>query len=430
MNPFPATGPSPSCLVESCLSTCRSGLVLALQIIISSLLLSAAAAQTPAPSDTLTLEAAIDRATNQNPAIAAARLRRAIAAAGRGVAGERLNPEVRVEFERETPTEAYSVAVPWEAGGKRGKRIAVADAAIQTGEAELGLVIAETRAAVRRAYFARLIAEARLDLLTELKELSLRARNAAQQRFDAGAVPRLEVLQAQLALADLENQAAAATGQVAAARAQLNALIGLPIDTATTLATSLDVGSVISADQALTRARQSNAELVVAERRLDEQRGRIALARALQTPDVTPEVALTHGAEPEFTFGWRAAFSLAIPVFTHHRSGVVLEEAALVQLTAERDAILARITADVASAAAVADAQQRQYIRYRDEIIPQALEVERMAEDGYRLGQTGIATFLQALQATRDTRLRSLQAASELHAALAELERTVGASLP
>ena len=52
------------------------------------------------------------------------------------------------------------------------------------------------------------------------------------------------------------------------------------------------------------------------------------------------------------------------------------------------------------------DAQRQQYLQYRDEILPQALEVERMAEDSYRLGQTGIAALLQALQATRDMRLR------------------------
>lgn len=353
-----------------------------------------------------------------------------MATAGLDVARERLNPEVRVEFERETPTEAYSLSVPWEAGGKRSKRIAVADAAIRTGEAELGLVIADTRASVRRAYFARVIAEARLTLLTELQDLSGRARDAAQQRFDAGAVPRIEVLAAQLALADLENQATAARGEVAASQARLNALLGLPIDTATSLSTSLDAVESVTADAALARARLGNAELAVAERRLDEQRDRIALAHALQIPDITPEAAVTHGNEPEFNYGWRAAVGVTIPVFTRHRAGVVLEEATLVQLTAERDAILARITADVAAAVAIADAQRLQYVRYRDEIIPQALEVERMAEDAYRFGQTGIAAFLLALQASRDTRLRSLQAAADLHAALAELERTIGVPLP
>ena len=81
------------------------------------------------------------------------------------------------------------------------------------------------------------------------------------------------------------------------------------------------------------------------------------------------------------------------------------------------------------AAAAVADAQRQQYVRYRDEILPQALEVERMAEDSYRLGQTGIAAYLQALQSTRDVRLRAIQSAADLQNALADLERAIGAPL-
>jgi cobalt-zinc-cadmium efflux system outer membrane protein len=387
-------------------------------------------AQTPGSSGPLTLEAAIERAMRANPTIAAARLRGGMASAGLGVARERLNPEARVEFERETPTESYSLLVPWEAGGKRSRRIAVANAALRTSEAELAQVIAETRASVRRAYYARLIAEARLTLLTELQDLSGRVRDAAQQRFDAGSVPRLEVLQAQLAVADLGNQVTAAAGTVTAARAQLNALLGLPIDAATPLSSTLDAPVTTLTYAALERARAANGELIVAERRLDEQRARLALARALQTPDITPEATLTHGNEPEFNFGWRAAVAVSVPLFTRHRAGVALEDATLKQLTAERDAVLARITGDVTAAIALADAQQQQYVRYRDEIIPQALEVERMAEDAFRLGQTGIAAFLQALQSTRDTRLRSLEAASGFHSALADLERAIGAPLP
>ena len=53
-----------------------------------------------------------------------------------------------------------------------------------------------------------------------------------------------------------------------------------------------------------------------------------------------------------------------------------------------------------------------------------------MAEDSYRLGQTGIAALLQALQASRDVQLRSLQTASDLQDALSELERAIGAPIP
>jgi hypothetical protein len=47
-----------------------------------------------------------------------------------------------------------------------------------------------------------------------------------------------------------------------------------------------------------------------------------------------------------------------------------------------------------------------------------------------RLGQTGIAALLQALQATRDVRLRSLDAIDQFQTALADLERAIGAPLP
>ena len=79
------------------------------------------------------------------------------------------------------------------------------------------------------------------------------------------------------------------------------------------------------------------------------------------------------------------------------------------------------------AAAAVADAQRQQFVRYRDEIVPQALDVERMAEDAYRLGQTPIAAYLQAVQTSRDVRLRSIQAAADLQNAIADLEKAIGA---
>jgi outer membrane protein TolC len=83
----------------------------------------------------------------------------------------------------------------------------------------------------------------------------------------------------------------------------------------------------------------------------------------------------------------------------------------------------------VAAASAQADAQRQQYLRYRDDLVPQALEVERMADDAYRLGQTNLAAYLQALQSTRDVRLRSLEAAAALETALADLEQAMGAPL-
>ena len=391
--------------------------------------MSAAADEAQSPAAALTYRAAVTRALSANPRIVAARLRRPINIASRDVAAERLNPEFRVEAAKETPKEGYTLAVPLELGGKRSRRIAVADAAIKTGDAELNVTLAEVQADVRRAFIARVIAENRLSLLTDMQTLAQRARDAAQARFDAGGVPRLEVLQAQLALADAQNQATAARGTVDATRASLNAVLAFPLDAPTPIETSLDIEPALSVDAVVARARQSSAELLALDRRIDEQRARLALAHALRTPDVTPEATLTRRAEPEFDTGWRAAIAVSIPLFTTHRAGVVFEDATLAQLTSEREATAARIAGEVTAAAAIAEAQRQQYGRYRDEIVPQALEVERMAEDAYRLGQTGIAAYLQAVQSSRDVRLRSIQAAADLQNAIADLEKAVGAPL-
>src|SRR6267142_856212 len=153
--------------IESSLVTSRSVNVRAFGLFLFPLVLSSSAAAQVAGVGSLTLQAAIERAMAANATIAAARLRGPINLASLAVARERLNPEGSFELEKETPKEAYGLAVPLELGGTR-------------------------------------------------------ARDTAQARFDAGDVPRLEVMQAQLALASAENESAAAEGTASAARSTLN----------------------------------------------------------------------------------------------------------------------------------------------------------------------------------------------------------------
>jgi outer membrane protein, heavy metal efflux system len=394
------------------------------------LVLAAPAAAQVAPDDSLTLQAAIDRAMAANPTIAAARLTSAITMAGRALAGERPNPEATVEFEKETPKQAFGVAVPLELGGKRAKRIAVSEATIHAGEAELAATIAQVRNDVRRAYYNALVSDARLTVLKELRDLSQRVRDTAQARFDAGDAPRLEVLQANLSLAAAENEATAAEGVSVAARTRLNALIGQPLDVSHRLSTSLDAGDPVALDAALNLARTGSTTLALLDRQIEQQRARLTLAQALRVPDVVPTATLTHDAQPEFTYGWRAGLAVTLPIFTSHTAGVAVEQTTLDQLMARRQAAVQRITGEVTAAAAGAEAHRQTYIRYRDLILPQAQQVEQLAQDSYQLGQTGIGSLLQALQASRDLRLRSLDAVSAFQAALADLEQAIGAQLP
>lgn len=390
---------------------------------------AAARAQAPPPAERLTLEAALDRGMRANLTLEAARQRQLVASQALAVARQRPNPEVRVEFERETPTQAYTLGVPVELGGKRSRRIGLGEAGVAVGVAETARAAVDVRTAIRRAYFAAVGAEARLGVLREVQDLAARARDAAQQRFEAGGAPRLEVLQAELAQADAENQVIAATGTQAAAQAQLRALLALPPDAPMALATPLDAGVAITADLPA-GAPDAAVDIAVFASQIDEQRARVALAAALQTPDLLPEATLTRGAEPEFSTGWRVGLGVTVPLFTRNRAAVHLEEATLAAITAEKAAAQVRVGGDIAAARAEAGALGQQYRRYQSAIVPQAIEVERLAEDSYRAGRTGIAAYLQALQTTRDVRLRMLQTAADFQAALADLERAIGAPVP
>jgi outer membrane protein, heavy metal efflux system len=401
-----------------------------LAITASWLIAAPPAAAQVATAGSLTLQTAMDRALAANPTIAAARLRGPINLANLAVARERLNPEATVEIEKEAPKQAFGMAVPLELGGKRAKRIAVGEATVRAGEAEVAATIAQVRNDVRRAYYGQLTAEARLALLQELRDLSMRARDTAQARFDTGSAPRLEVMQAQLALAAAENEATAAEGVAAAARATLNALLALPLDAVTPLASAIDTGEALSTPAALALANMASTELAALDRQIEAQRTRLVLAQALRVPDASPAFTLTHDAEPEFTYGWRAGLAVTLPIFTTHRAGVLVEQTTLDQLLAQRQATLLRIQGDVTAASQRAQAQRELFARYRDQIIPQATQVEQLAQDAYQLGQTGIAALLQALQATRDIRLRSLDAVEQFQSAITDLERAIGAPLP
>jgi cobalt-zinc-cadmium efflux system outer membrane protein len=392
--------------------------------------LQAQGAPAPAPPEPpLTLAQAIDLALAANPNLAAARLRQEVARAGIDVARQRPNPELTLEESKETPHDAATLALPIETAGKRRRRIELAQAQVASGQAGLARAVADIRARVRRAFYALAGAERRRAETEGVLRLVERTRDAARDRFTAGDVPRLDVVQAELAVAQADNDLQSAEGGLGAARANLNTLLARPPGAPIAVRADLWEGGIVDSATAARTAVTASTELAVLDRGIVEQRARVALARA-QTPDPTISGSVTHRSQPDFDWGWRAALTIPLPLFTRRGAAVQVEERTLAQLEAERQARAAEISGAIYAAAAAAAAQRQAALRFRDQILPQAEEVERMAEDSYRSGQTGLPALLQALQATRDLRLRAIQAGADFQNAVADLESAVGAPLP
>jgi cobalt-zinc-cadmium efflux system outer membrane protein len=389
-----------------------------------------AAAQTaPQAPATLTLSEAMARAGEANPALRAARTARAIDVAGLDVARQRPNPEVSVEVERETPHWAFAGTIPIEIGGKRQRRVDVANASIAATDAEVVNLVAQLRADVRRAYFLAVVAARRVSVAQDLEGIATRARDAARERFQTGAAPQLEALQAELALAQAQNDVAAAAGEANAANAELNALLAFPADAAPTLVDTLDKGPSTAPSIVTAQALAGNAELAMLDKRIETERARVALATAMRHPDPAFTGTLTYDAPGEFTFGWRAAAAVSLPVLTTGRPEVRVAEATLARAIAERDARAAEIGGTLRAALARATAARQAVDRFLQEILPASLRVEQMAEESYRSGQTGLPAYLQTLQFAREVRQRAIQAGLDYQLALADLERAMGMPL-
>ena len=116
-------------------------------------------------------------------------------------------------------------------------------------------------------------------------------------------------------------------------------------------------------------------------------------------------------------------------MFTTGKPEVAVAQATLDRAIAQRDARATQIAGDVAGAAARAASARQALERYQTQILPASVQVEQMAEESYRSGQTGLPALLQAVQTAREIRQRALQAALDYQTALADLERAVGSPI-
>src|SRR6266700_3811644 len=161
-------------------------------------------AQAPAIAAPLTLEQAVEMANTRNLGLEAARRQRAIREAAIRTARQIPNPDVSAEVTRDTPHEVLSFSLPVEIGGRRGRRVDLAREELTLAEVDVQTELRDIRREVRVAFYSVVAADERVRLAESVLDITRRLRDAAQARFDAGAAPRLEVLQAELGVTRAE----------------------------------------------------------------------------------------------------------------------------------------------------------------------------------------------------------------------------------
>jgi outer membrane protein, heavy metal efflux system len=378
----------------------------------------------------LTLQEALDLADKQNLDLAAARRQRAVALAGIQVAKERPNPTANFTALRDEPHEGLFFDQPIEIGGKRGRRIEVARQEGAVTEVEIATLARQVRMNTREAYYAAAFARAESERLSRVVGLTKRLEQIAKDRFNAGDVAQLEVLQSGLEASRAEADLEVARQREVVSLSELNALLNEPATKPWELAGTLeDATPTARLEDLVGRAYQSNPDLqhLGGEKKVEDSRR--SLLKAERVPDLVLDAGIDFNAPRDFRYGPRSQVSMNLPIFTRNQGEIAQSIANSRVLDAETAATERSVSARVESAFYDLEAQRTQVRLYHDRLLPVARQLESMAEESYRAGKTGILTAIQAQQDVQSVESSYLQSLQQLQNLYADLEETVGGAV-
>jgi cobalt-zinc-cadmium efflux system outer membrane protein len=386
-----------------------------------------AATQGAAP---LTFQAALDLAKSRNLGLAAALRQRAIREAGVRIARQYPNPEFSFEASRDVPHEILSLGFPVEIGGKRARRVDVAQRELALADLDVRAQERTLRRNLRQAFYGLLAADERVRVAEAVLAIAQRVRDAANARFTEGAAPKLEVMEGDLGVARAQAELDLAQSDRVAVQADLNAVLNQPPGQALNVAGDLArPPGVASYDAVLKIANNSNVDLLRSQREIAIEQARTSQLRAERIPTPVFSVGGVFNAPDEFNAGLSGGVSLTIPLFSRNQGEIAQSSATISQLRAEHEAARRTVENQLFGAWTRMQALRRQVDRYRDQIVPTATSLEALAEDSYKLGRSPLLSVLEAQRNLRDVRREYLQALAEFQTAIADLEEILGAAI-
>ena len=338
------------------------------------------------------------------------------------------------DVDKTVGTNAFDVAVSQtlQIKGQWGLRIEQAAAELDRTGWTVRDAERRIRADVLRAFNDVLIAQERVKFFGEIVALNRELFNISQQLFEAGAVPRLDALRAEVELRRALNDRTAEERNLITARKELNLLVGRPSDfvpqAVGVLLYSLGELDLMRLKRT---AIESRPDLKATRAGLQAIERELAVARAER---FFPEVAVSVGYSNDLAIDGRdqrVLFGIAIPLpVFNRRQGEI--ETALGDRSRQEAAVAfvgARIDKEVAQAYERFVASQRIVEEFVKRIVPQQEENFRLLREGYEAGQFRLTDVLLGQREFIEGRLRYLDAASQYNASVAELERAVGTPL-
>jgi outer membrane protein TolC len=337
------------------------------------------------------------------------------------------NQELQISGTLSDVSLTFTVPFP----GKRGLRRRVAEASLHAAEQTLVQTRQQVASQAAQDYDALLVALRHRVDLKESRDFSQDFLTKTQARFTAGTAAKVDVVKAKVDLAQADDDLIANERTTDSARATLNRVIGRSGGSPLAVTEELAVPAALPDVAVLERiAYDARPEL---RSNLAQRKGAsdaTRLARQFWLPDLNFTVgrnALYGGSS-----AYSAQLLVGFPIFfwQHEKGEVANAEHRESELTADYNDLFAQVSLDVRSAYATESTALRQVVFLRDELLPEAREVYRVAAISYGLGASSALDFLDAKRTLVDAERQYVDALGAVNDAQAALEQAMGAPIP
>jgi cobalt-zinc-cadmium efflux system outer membrane protein len=319
--------------------------------------------------------------------------------------------------------------------GQRGAHIRAAEDGVEQVRQEASAARWRLRHDARVAYYAAVRADDQVAVAAELETLTAKVAAIARERSEVGAGTRLDQRQAELVHVRAQQDVSDRRAIARVAHLELARQLGISVEELGTLADPLGIaGSAPSLDELLSLARAAHPELRAARSERQASLSRAKAARADLRPAPIVELGLqllnpsTCGST-SYCVGPRGGIGLELPLFNWNGGPVERARAEARVAELRTLAVETRLEAGVRAAWENLTAAQARARFFDGEYLPNAVEVEAMAQEAFTVGRSGILPLIEAERALLEARLGRSDALFAVQAARADLEEQSGVAL-
>jgi TolC family type I secretion outer membrane protein len=328
-------------------------------------------------------------------------------------------------------------------GGKVGAALRAAKLTDQIAIFGFHRTVNDTVLAVRQVFYQVLLTKAVINVRTQAVVLLEQQLTDARHRFDAGAVPRFNVLRAEVELANAKPPLIRAQNDLRLAREALVKLLAIDSVSPRTEFTTINFTGELqyihrpwALADALRQALAHRPELQQAEKQIAIAAETVDINKAGYQPTVN--AFGTYGLrDRNFSqeldrnlYGWTVGVQANWPIFDGLQTAGRVEQARAVRAQTELDAADTRRSIELEVRQAYSTyLQTLELLEAQKKTVEQAAESLRLAEARFRAGTGTQLDVLSAQTALTQARSDEVQALYDYNVALATLDRVTGATV-